>query len=326
MTVLVLGGAVYIGSNAVDMLIDKGFKVAVVDNLSTGFKSAVPTSATFYEGDIRNKELLRHIFQSEEIDSVMHFAALSLGRESIENPLKYFDNNVYGTQVVLETMQEFNVNHIVFSSSATIYGNTKNNPVEETVLTDAINPYGYSKVMMEKMMEWVGHASQMTFVALRYFNVAGAKKDGTLGEARPRLIPTVLQVAQDEQKKVTIFGDNYNTPDGTGIRDYIHVLDLVEAHILSLKYLQNGGSSEIFNVWSGRGYSNLEVVAAARKVTGKVIPIEIISSATGDADVLVASDKKINNFLGWKAKHSKIEEIITDAWNWQLKYPNGYKY
>jgi UDP-glucose 4-epimerase len=324
MAVLVLGGAGYIGSNAVDSLVEQNFDVVVLDNLCTGYKVAVNKKARFYEGDIRDKELLQRIFRTEKIDSLMHFAALSLGRESVDNPLKYFSNNVTGTQVILEVMQEFHVKHIVFSSSATVYGNTDKNPVDENCPTAPINPYGYSKVMMETIMDWAGKANGMTFVALRCFNVAGAKKDGTLGEVRPRLIPVILQVAQGSRDKMIIFGDDYPTSDGTCVRDYIHVTDLVEAHILALKYLQNGGKSEIFNLGSAKGYSNLEVIGAARYVTKQFIPIEIKPRAAGDAAILVASNKKIKDILGWEAKHSSIEEIITDAWKWQNQYPNGY--
>jgi UDP-glucose 4-epimerase len=254
----------------------------------------------------------------------MHFAALTLGRESVEQPLKYFSNNVYGTQIVLEVMREFKVKPIVFSSSATVYGNTDQAIIDEATVTQPLNPYGHSKVMMETMMQDVAQASDMTFVALRYFNVAGAKKDGTLGEVRPRLIPTILQVAQGKIDHLTLYGDDYNTPDGTCIRDYIHVSDLVEAHLLALKYLQNGGQSETFNLGSSKGYSNLEVLEAARKVTGEKIPVDIIPSAVGDAPVLIASSEKIHKILGWQPKSSNIEEIISDAWQWQRQFPNGY--
>ncbi|MEY2387354.1 UDP-glucose 4-epimerase GalE [Lactococcus lactis] len=325
MAVLVLGGAGYIGSNAVDALIEKKYEVVVVDNISTGYKISIDKKAKFYEGDIRDRDLLRHIFQVEKIDSVMHFAALSLGRESINNPLKYFNNNIYGTQVVLEIMKEFDVKHIVFSSSATVYGNSESHYVNENDLMAPLNPYGYSKIVMENMMNWVSKATGMTFVALRYFNVAGAKKDGTLGEVRPRLIPTILQVAQGTKEKMTLFGDGYKTKDGTCIRDYIHVRDLIEAHILSLEYLQNGGESNIFNAGAGKGYSNMEVIETAREVTGHSIPLEIVSNATGDADALIASCEKIKDILGWEPQFSDIKEIIEDAWNWQKRYPNGYE-
>ncbi|MBO0451118.1 MULTISPECIES: UDP-glucose 4-epimerase GalE [Enterococcus] len=324
MTVLILGGAGYIGSNAVDGLIMRGYEVAVIDNLSTGHKRAIHKAAHFYEGDIRDKELLRKVFKEEKIDAVMHFAALSLGRESVEQPLKYFSNNVYGTEVVLETMQEFEVKSIVFSSSATIYGNTKQSLVDETTEAAPINPYGESKRMMETIMTWQSQASEMNFVALRYFNVAGAKKDGTLGEVRPRLIPVILQVASGEKDTMVIFGDDYPTIDGTCVRDYIHVLDLVEAHILALEYLQRGGASQILNVGSAKGYSNLEVVNACREVTGRKIPLEIRPGAKGDAASLVASNDKIKEVLGWSAKHSDIKEIISDSWRFQKDYPNGY--
>ena len=213
---------------------------------------------------------------------------------------------------------------IVFSSSATIYGNTKQSLVDETTEAAPINPYGESKRMMETIMTWQSQASEMNFVALRYFNVAGAKKDGTLGEVRPRLIPVILQVASGEKDTMVIFGDDYPTIDGTCVRDYIHVLDLVEAHILALEYLQRGGASQILNVGSAKGYSNLEVVNACREVTGRKIPLEIRPGAKGDAASLVASNDKIKEILGWSAKHSDIKEIISDSWRFQKDYPNGY--
>lgn len=324
MAILVLGGAGYIGSNMVDTLIDHQYEVVVVDNLSTGFRVAVNQKAEFYLGDIRDKILLRRIFKTNKISAVLDFAALSLGRESVEKPLVYFNNNVYGTQVVLEVMQEFDVRHIVFSSSATVYGNSDKHIIDETTKTNPLNPYGESKVMMETMMASMSRTSQMTFVALRYFNVAGAKKDGTLGEVRPRLIPTILQVAQGKKEVMTIYGTDYHTPDGTCIRDYLHVIDLVQAHLLALTYLQNGGESTIFNLGTAKGYSNLEVVEAAKKLTGKTIPVETIAASNGDADVLISSNQKIKDSLGWEPKHSSIEEIISDAWRFQTRYPYGY--
>lgn len=325
MAILVLGGAGYIGSNMVDRLIQEYEDVVVVDNLSTGFNSAVNSAAVFYEGDIRDKEFLRYVFRNHDINAVMHFAALSLGRESVEKPLNYYSNNVYGTQTVLEVMEEFDVKHIVFSSSATIYGNVKSKMIAEDIMPNPINPYGQTKLVMETMIRDFSKASDMSFVALRYFNVAGAKKDGTLGEVRPRLIPTILKVAQGKTEKLKLYGIDYDTPDGTCIRDYIHVLDLVNAHMLALKYLQNGGNSEVFNLGSAQGYSNLEVLQAARNVTGKNIPVEMIASVVGDAAILIASSNKIFEKLNWIPIHSTIEEIIEDAWHWQSKFPDGYK-
>lgn len=326
MSILVLGGAGYIGANAVDALIEKNYKVVVLDNLSTGFQQAVHAQARFYKGDIRDKALLQQIFREEQVEAVLHFAALSLGRESVEQPMKYFSNNVYGTQVLLEVMAEFEVRHIVFSSSATVYGNSAIGRVDELAATAPLNPYGQSKVMMETMMHWADQAGQLSFVALRYFNVAGAKKDGTLGEVRPRLIPIALRVAQGRQDKMTILGDDYHTADGTCIRDYIHVSDLVAAHLLALEYLIQGGQSEIFNLGSAQGYSNLEVIKAVRKITGAEVLVTIKPRVPGDADSLVASSQKISSILGWQAKQSNIEEIIADAWKFQQFYPEGYQY
>ena len=324
MTILVVGGAGYIGSNAVDALIAQGYETVVVDNLVTGFREAVHKEARFYKGDIRDKSFLCSVFQKEDIEAVMHFAALSLGRESMEQPLDYFSNNVGGTQVLLEVMEEFSVKNIVFSSSATVYGNTERVPVKETSALAPINPYGETKRMMETMMDWQSKAKGLRFIALRYFNVAGAKKNGTLGEVRQRLIPMILQKALKDEAML-LFGDDYDTPDGTCIRDFIHVLDLVEAHILALNYLTNGGESQILNVGSGKGCSNLEVVQAARKVTKKPIPIKVKPRVKGDSAILVASNDKIERLLNWHPAQSEIEEILTDAWRFQERYPFGYR-
>lgn len=325
MAILVLGAAGYIGSNMVDGLIKKGYDVISVDNLSTGYKTAIHNESTFYQGDIRDKMFMHEIFKTEKIDAVMHFAALSLGRESVENPLKYFSNNVFGTQVILELMHEFNITKIVFSSSAAIYGNTTIIPVDESVPTSPLNPYGDSKRIMEQMIDWQSKASSLNYVALRYFNVAGAQKNGTLGEVRPRLIPTIIQVVQGKRDKMTIFGSDYQTPDGTCIRDYIHILDLVEAHILALEYLNAHTTNQIFNLGSGRGYSNLEIVEAVKKITGLPVPTDVIDKVTGDADILIASNDKITDILYWVPQHSNIEEIVIDAFKWQTNFPDGYK-
>ncbi|MDR2976645.1 MAG: UDP-glucose 4-epimerase GalE [Streptococcaceae bacterium] len=327
MTVLVLGGAGYIGSHAVEMLHAVGYDVAVVDNLVTGHKEALPEVIRFYEGDVRDREFMREVFKKEKhIEGVMHFCAYSLVSESMEKPMKYFDNNVGGCISILEIMQEFNVKHIVFSSTAATFGIPESSPISEKTPQKPINPYGESKLMMEKMMDWQSKATDMTYVALRYFNVAGASDDGHIGEAHnpeTHLIPIILQVALGKRDNVTIYGDDYKTPDGTCIRDYIDMEDLIDAHIKALEYLKAGGKSDQFNLGSAHGYSNLEVLNAARKVTGKEIPSKIGPRRPGDPDELVADASKAGHVLKWKAEHG-LEHIIEKAWNWHLNHPNGF--
>ncbi|GAE92256.1 UDP-glucose 4-epimerase [Gracilibacillus boraciitolerans JCM 21714] len=278
MRILVLGGAGYIGSHAVYQLIDQGNEAVVIDNLLTGHEESVHPDATFYKGDVRDIEFLREVFSHEKIDGVIHFSAHSLVGESMEDPLKYFDNNVYGTQVLLQAMKEFDIKHIIFSSSAATYGEPEQVPITETMPTRPTSTYGETKLTMEKMMKWTEVAHGIRFVSLRYFNVAGARSTGEIGEDhRPEthLIPIVLQVALNQREHIAIFGDDYDTPDGTCIRDYIHVEDLIDAHILALKYLQEGGESNIFNLGSSQGFSVKEIIDAAREVTKHEIPAEV---------------------------------------------------
>ena len=327
MTILVLGGAGYIGSHGVDQLIEKGYQVVVVDNLQTGHKEAIHKEARFYQGDIRDKAFLQDIFKKEDIDGVLHFAANSLVGESMEQPLTYFNNNVYGTQVVLEVMEEFDVKKIVFSSSAATYGEAKVMPIAESAPTNPTNPYGETKLMMEKMLKWCDEAYQMNYVALRYFNVAGAKINGQIGEdhtPETHLIPLVLQTALGQRAQLSIFGNDYDTPDGTCIRDYVHVQDLIAAHILALEYLEAGNSSNIFNLGSSTGFSVQEIVEAARKITGKEIPTKVEARRAGDPSTLVAASQKAQDTLGWKPEYTTMETIIESAWNWHVNHPKGY--
>jgi len=328
MTVLVLGGAGYIGSHATSTLIEKGYDVAVVDNLITGHRASLDLKARFYEGDIRDINFMCKVFAEEkDVEGIMHFAAFSLVGESMEQPLKYFNNNVYGAQIMLEVMQEFGVKHIVFSSTAATYGLPEKPPITEEMPTNPINPYGQSKLMMEQMMKWQATASDMTYVSLRYFNVAGAKNDGSIGEAHKcetHLIPIILQVALGQRDEVTIYGDDYKTFDGTNIRDYIHVEDLIDAHIKALEYLKQGGRSDIFNLGSANGYSNREVLKAAREVTGHAIPAKIGTRRLGDPDILVASSQKAKDVLDWDPKFTSVRDIIASAWKWHKGHPEGY--
>lgn len=328
MSILVLGGAGYIGSHAVDQLINKGYEVVVVDNLQTGHKQSIHDKATFYQGDIRDKTFMQEVFKKEGIDGVIHFAANSLVGESVEKPLMYFNNNVYGTQIVLEVMEEFNVKYIVFSSTAATYGEPKAMPIVETMETNPENPYGESKLMMEKMMKWCDKAYGMRYVALRYFNVAGAKSDASIGEdhdPETHLIPIILQTALGQREYLGIYGDDYDTPDGTCIRDYVYIEDLIAAHIAALDYLQKGNESNIFNLGSNTGYSVKEMLEAAREVTGKEIPAKVLPRRQGDPSKLVASSEKAKTILAWQPQVTDIKQIIKTAWDWHVSHPEGYK-
>ncbi|MDW5523573.1 MAG: UDP-glucose 4-epimerase GalE [Carnobacterium sp.] len=328
MTILVLGGAGYIGSHAVDQLISEGFSVAVVDNLQTGHVESLHKKARFYQGDIRDKEFLESVFFKEEIQGVLHFAANSLVGESMELPLMYFNNNVHGTQVVLEVMGKFGVKHIVFSSSAATYGEPKMIPIRENAATNPESPYGESKLMMEKMLKWCDKAYGMRYVALRYFNVAGAKLDGTIGEdhnPESHLLPLILQTALGQREQLTIFGEDYDTKDGTCVRDYVHVVDLINAHILALRYLIAGKESTILNLGSSNGFSVKEMVAAARKITRREIPTSFAPRRIGDPSTLIAASDKAYQILGWNPQYTDIGTIIESAWNWHCRHPFGYE-
>ena len=327
MRLLVLGGAGYIGSHTALELIKKGHEVIVVDNLVTGYEKAVPDKAVFYQGDIRNFDFLDNLFKKERIDAVIHFAAYSLVGESVTNPLKYYDNNLYGTKVLLEAMIKNNVNKIVFSSTAATYGEPENIPILESDRTCPTNPYGETKLAMEKMFHWASKAHGLSYVSLRYFNACGADATGQIGEAHnpeSHLIPLVLQVPNGKRESVSIYGTDYDTPDGTCIRDYIHVTDLAEAHILAVEYLANGGESDIFNLGNGVGYSVREVIETARNVTGHPIPATEVPRRAGDPARLVASGEKAKRVLGWEPKIKQLDEIIASAWKWHKAHPEGY--
>ncbi|KKK38694.1 UDP-glucose 4-epimerase [Mesobacillus campisalis] len=327
MSVLVLGGAGYIGSHAVYQLIDQGEEVVVIDNLETGHRGAVHPKARFYEGDIRSLEFLTSVFQKEKIDSVIHFAANSLVGESMEKPLKYFDNNVHGTQVLLQAMVEHDVKTIVFSSTAATYGEPQVVPITESMPTNPTNAYGETKLTMEKLISWTQQAHGVNYVALRYFNVAGARETAEIGEdhsPETHLVPIILQAALGQRPHITIFGDDYNTPDGTCIRDYVHVEDLINAHLLALNYLRKGGASDVFNLGSSQGFSVKEMIEAARSVTGKEIPAQIGPRRAGDPSTLVASSDKAKKVLGWNPARTSVNKIIEDAWKWHSTHPEGY--
>ena len=320
MKVLVLGGAGYIGSHTVYYLIDKGCDVVIVDNLQTGHEWAVHKDAKFYKGDIRDRAFMDFVFEKEtDIDVVIHFAACSLVGESMVDPLKYYDNNLCGTKVLLESMVAHNVKKIVFSSTAATYGEPENIPILESDRTLPTNTYGETKLSMEKMFKWVDVAHGVKYVSLRYFNACGAHETEDIGEAHnpeTHLIPIILQVANGTREKIMMFGNDYDTKDGTCVRDYIHVTDLAQAHMLAAKYLMDGNDSNIFNLGNGVGFTVKEVVECARKVTGKEIPAEVAERRAGDPAVLVASSEKARNILGWEPKYASLEKIISTAWRW----------
>ena len=321
MSVLVTGGAGYIGSHAVKVLLSKGYDVVVVDNLETGHKEAVDSKAKLYIGDIADDKLMDKVFKENDIVGVIHFAAYSLVGESMTNPHKYYENNVSKTNHMLESMVRNNVKNLVFSSTAATYGEPERVPILETDKQVPTNVYGQTKLSMEQMIAWYGKIHGLKHVALRYFNVAGAMEDGSIGEAHnpeTHLIPIILQVANNKREKLNVFGDDYPTKDGTCIRDYIHVLDLCDAHVLALEYLINGNPSDVFNLGSGEGFSVLEMVNAARKVTTHPIPLQIAARRAGDPAVLIASSSKAKQLLKWNPIREDIEVMIKDAWTWEL--------
>lgn len=326
MAILICGGAGYIGSHAVRALRAQGREVVVLDNLQTGHRQALADDVNFVRGDMRDAALLDKVLERHAVDGVLHFAANSLVGESMQLPLKYFGNNVYGMQVLLEAMVRHGVERIVFSSSAAVYGEPERVPIVEDAPLRPGNPYGESKRIMESMMRWAAAAHGLRYVSLRYFNVGGAAADGTIGEDhRPEshLIPLILQVALDKRPHITIYGDDYPTPDGTCIRDYVGIDDLVDAHVLALRHLEDGGEGGIFNLGSERGFSVREMVEAARRVTGHPLPVVMGPRRAGDPARLVASSRKAGEALGWRPKQG-VEEIVASAWRWHCMHPDGF--
>lgn len=320
--VLIIGGAGYIGSHQVKWMLDRNYDVVVLDNLSTGYEDSVDKAAKLYIGDVRDLELVKQILSTEKIEVIIHFAALSLVGESVMKPLDYYDNNVYGMQVLLQAMQACNVDKIIFSSTAAVYGMHDVMPITEEYAKEPINPYGETKLAMEKMVKWAKEAYGINYVVLRYFNVAGASLDGSLGERHQpetHLIPLVLQVPRNKRAFISIFGDDYNTPDKTCIRDYIHVLDLANAHEMSVQYLLNNTDSKTYNLGYNKGYSVKEIIEVARKVTSHPIPVQIEPRRAGDPDSLVASNDKIVEELNWKPMYQDIETIIGTAYQFYQK-------
>jgi UDP-glucose 4-epimerase len=326
-TVLVTGGAGYIGSHTVKVLLEKGYDVVVLDSLVTGHRDAVPPGL-LYEGDIADEDLVRSIVERHGVDAVIHFAARSLVGESVQKPDLYFTENTSKTNAFLSALIKAGVRKVVFSSTAAVYGTPAEVPIPETLPKEPINPYGLSKLMIEQSMRWLDEAYGLKWVALRYFNAAGAALDATIGEdhdPETHLIPLVLQVALGQREAIGIYGTDYPTPDGTCIRDYIHVIDLAEAHVLALQALENGLESRAFNVGTGQGFSVREVIETARRVTGHPIPAIESPRRPGDPAELVAKVEEIQSVLGWKPCYSDLETIIRTAWAWHQRRPNGYK-
>ena len=316
--ILVVGGAGYIGSHLVKELVVKE-DVVVLDNLSTGHRSAVDSRAIFVKGDLGNEEDLQMVFRSYPIKAVMHFAACSLVGESVIDPLKYYQNNVASTLTLLKVMLKFKVKNFIFSSTAATYGIPDAALIDESSATTPINPYGQSKLMVEQILSDLSTSDGLKYVILRYFNAAGAHESAEIGESHDpetHLIPIVLQQLLGQREKVSVFGSDYDTPDGTCIRDYIHVTDLASAHILALKALLTGKkSAEIYNLGNGLGYSVKEVIETCERVTGVKANVEMADRRAGDPARLVASSNKIFSELGWKAERN-LEKIIADAWKW----------
>lgn len=327
MAILVLGGAGYIGSHTVYELINVGREVVIADNLETGHIEAVHPQAKFYQGDIRDRAFVDSVLEAEQIDGVIHFAANSLVGESMTDPLKYYDNNMNGTKVLLQSMVAHGVDKIVFSSTAATYGEPERVPILETDRTEPTNCYGETKLSMEKMFKWTARAHGLRYVSLRYFNACGAHVSGKIGEAHnpeSHLIPLILQVPNGQREFISIFGDDYDTKDGTCIRDYIHVTDLAQAHILAMDYLMDGGESNIFNLGNGVGFTVKEVIDTAREVTGHPIPAKVTPRRAGDPAQLIASSDKARTVLGWNPQHADQKEIIGSAWNWHKTHPHGF--
>ena len=328
MNVLVCGGAGYIGSHTVYELIERGHSVVVVDSLIKGHKAAIHNEAKFYLGDIRDEEFMDRVFRENQIDAVIDFAAFSLVGESVNEPFKYYENNVYGTLKLLEAMERADVKKIVFSSTAATYGEPENDIIVESDNTNPTNPYGETKLTVEKMLKWADNAYGIKFVALRYFNAAGAHISGKIGEdhnPETHLIPIILQTALGQREKMFIFGDDYDTPDGTCVRDYIHVTDLADAHIKALEKLFRTNESDIYNLGNGKGFSVKEVIEKAKKITGKDFKVEIEARRSGDPSTLIASSEKAIKELGWQPKFNTLDKIIETAWNWHKDHKNGYE-
>ena len=326
MAILVTGGAGYIGSVAVEDLVKKGESIVVLDNLVYGHRAAVSENVAFYEGNIGDKDLLRKILSQHQIEACMHFSAYAYVGESVEKPQIYYENNFVQTLKLLDVLIENNVKQFIFSSTCATYGEPQYVPIDEQHSQSPTSPYGWSKFMVERILESYDAAYGLKFVALRYFNACGATAGcGEDHNPETHLIPLVLFAAQGKRESISIFGDDYPTPDGTAVRDYIHISDLSQAHLLALEYLRGGGDSQFINLGNGNGYSVKEVIEAARKVTGKNIEARIVARRAGDPSRLVGDSQKAREVLGWNPQFPEIEKIIESAWAWHQANPDGYE-
>lgn len=325
MRVLVTGGAGYIGSVVNEELLRAGHEIVVYDNLSKGNRGAVPEKAEFVKGDLLDEDLLREILTVRKIDAVVHLAAYSQVGESVLHPQKYYENNLNGSIVLLNAMAHCKVNRIVFSSTAAVYGEPLKQPIEETDPTNPTNPYGETKLAFERALHWYQTAYGVRYTSLRYFNAAGASDCcGEVHNPETHLIPLVLQVAAGRLPHLDVYGNDYPTRDGTCVRDYIHVVDLARAHVLALNKIDN--ESGIFNLGcGGNGYSVLDVVHTAARISQCEIPFQVVKRRAGDPSVLIASSDKIKRLLGWSPQYQDLGLIIESAWNWAKKYPTGYE-
>ncbi|MDO9045490.1 MAG: UDP-glucose 4-epimerase GalE [Methanobacteriaceae archaeon] len=319
--ILIVGGAGYIGSHVNKVLHENGEETLVLDNLSYGHEEFVKWGK-FVKGDLSNTELLTNIFKKYTIDAVMHFAAFTYVGESVEDPQKYYVNNLKNTLNLLAVMKEFNVNKFIFSSTCAVYGEPQKLPLSEDHPLNPMSPYGNSKLMVEKILEDYSQAYDLSYVSLRYFNAAGADPSSEIGEwhnPETHLIPLILDAASERRESVSIYGTNYPTPDGTCIRDYIHVLDLAQAHYKALKYLNEKNKSQVFNLGNGNGFSVKEVIQTCQEVTGNRIKVIEDEPRPGDPPILVGSSKKAREVLGWNPQWTDLQDIISTAWNWYQK-------
>lgn len=325
MAILVTGGAGYIGSVTTELLRARGERVVVLDNLSRGHRAAVAPEVPFYEGDIGDRDLVTRIVREHDIESCVHFAAFAYVGESVTEPALYYENNVTQGVRLLGALVSAGARRVVFSSTCATYGEPQRIPIDEAHPQQPTNPYGWSKLFIERIMADYDHAYNLKFVALRYFNASGAIPErGEHHEPETHLIPLVLKAAQGRIEHVSVFGSDYRTHDGTCVRDYIHVEDLAEAHALSLDYLRGGGASTAINLGNGQGYSVLEVIEAARRVTGKEIKVEMKARRPGDPSHLVADSARARKVLGWQPRHPDLNAIIGSAWEWHTRRPQGY--
>ena len=325
MAILVTGGAGYIGSVMVERFRAKGKAVVVIDDLHRGHRSAVDPDVPFYRGEVGDRALVTRITQEHEIEACVHFAALAYVGESVSEPARYFENNVAQGIALLDALVSAGVRRMVFSSTCATYGEPTQIPIAETCSQWPVNPYGWSKLMVEGMLDSYDKSYGLKFVALRYFNAAGAtERRGEHHEPESHLVPNVLSAALGEAPELAVFGNNYPTPDGTAIRDYVHVSDLAEGHICALDYLERTGKSDFFNLGTGDGYSVLEVIECARKVTGSPIPTRMAPPRPGDPPKLVAEASKAGSLLGWKPTMSDLPSIVRSQWEWRRKHPRGY--